>query len=114
LRYRQIAVRAALTSGNEFIAEITEALAIEELDVIDGDNIFFYEKGAHIALPRLKSTAVQFIIGAEGGFTQAEAEMLIQKGFTAASPFPHILKAETAGTLFCGMIRARLAQPDNI
>jgi 16S rRNA (uracil1498-N3)-methyltransferase len=106
-RYRQIAVSAALVSENEFIAGISEPVRIEEIEAIHGDNILFYGRGSRSAL-KLNGSVVQFVIGPEGGFTPEEVGLLSRKGFTVVSPFPQILKAETAGTVFCGMLRALL------
>ncbi|MDR2400416.1 MAG: 16S rRNA (uracil(1498)-N(3))-methyltransferase [Deferribacteraceae bacterium] len=104
-RYRQIAANAALVSESEFIAEISETVSIKELNAIEGDNILFYGRGNNRAIPKIGGK-VQFIIGAEGGFTPSELDTLKQKGFTSVTPFSGILKAETAGTVFCGMLRA--------
>jgi 16S rRNA (uracil1498-N3)-methyltransferase len=107
LRYRQIAISAALVGESEFVAEIAEARHIDELKADSGDNILFYGRGERCP-PKVTASAVQFIIGAEGGFTPAEVQSLKERGFIAATPFPQILKAETAGAVFCGMLRALL------
>jgi 16S rRNA (uracil1498-N3)-methyltransferase len=107
IRHRHIAVKAALISENEFIAEISEPKHIQDLEATAGDNILFYERGGKSAL-EINGGSVQFIIGPEGGFTDKEVSLLTGKGFSAVTPFSPILKAETAAVVFCGMIRAEM------
>lgn len=55
-----------------------------------------------------KYSAVEILIGPEGGFTDEEVETAVESGVQAVSLGPRILRAETAAMLACGMIAQHL------
>ena len=102
-RYNEIAKSAVLQSEREHLPEITAPVKISDIETHEGGNIIFYERGEP-NVSTVKSKNMQIVIGPEGGFAEDEAEMLISKGFTPATPLPQILKAETAATVFAGWV----------
>jgi 16S rRNA (uracil1498-N3)-methyltransferase len=107
-RYNEIAKRAALQSERERLPAISPAVKLSSIRPIDGDNILFYERG-EISAPTLKTTNVQIVIGAEGGFAADEVEYLTGVGFTSCTPIQSVLKAETAAVVFAGVVRMGLS-----
>lgn len=53
---------------------------------------------------REQLTAVQLVIGPEGGFSSEEVEALVHQGALSVSLGPRILRAETAGPLAAGLL----------
>ena len=53
---------------------------------------------------REQLTAVQLVIGPEGGFSPEEVEALVHQGALSVSLGPRILRAETAGPLAAGLL----------
>ncbi|MDR2884475.1 MAG: 16S rRNA (uracil(1498)-N(3))-methyltransferase [Deferribacteraceae bacterium] len=103
-RYMEIAKKAALQSERDRLPIIGEVIRFNEIAPIEGDNIVFYERG-EISQPIIRSKSVQIVIGAEGGFSPAEIELLKGRGFSLSTPLRSILKAETAAVLFAGLTR---------
>ncbi|PLX70960.1 MAG: hypothetical protein C0602_02700 [Denitrovibrio sp.] len=103
-RYLEISLKAVLQSENEQLPVIHEAIDISKITADAENNILFYERqegeGKIIA-----SKNMSIIIGPEGGFTDEEYKILLDKGFQPVKPISQILKAETASVVFTGYIR---------
>ncbi len=107
-RFKNIVIDAALQSENEFIPEISNCINISKINCDSDTKILFHERLGEKSYPENISNNVSIIIGAEGGFTEKETELLINKGFSSYTPIDCVLKAETAAVLFAGMVRVKL------
>lgn len=99
-RWQKIANEAAGQSGRGILPEVAYAISFNEtVKSAASDNIcyFFYELGTE---PMKKIDdgvkTISVIIGPEGGFTQKEAEAIVNAGAVCATLGPRILRAETA------------------
>ena len=88
------------TENNQSFVEII-GVSFREAAALTAQNertVFFYELGGepvrHILTDKPKT--VGMFIGSEGGFEQAEAELVMQNGGRAATLGRRILRAETA------------------
>ncbi len=107
-RFKLISIDAALQSENEFITEITESVKLERINCNSDNKFLFHERVGDRSIPKIDNKNVSIIIGPEGGFTDKETEILVEKGFKCYTPLDCILKAETAAILFAGMVRLSL------
>lgn len=103
-RYKDIAMKAVLQSENEQLPVIHDAVKIEDVLPDMDSNIIFYER-CEDSGSLTASKDMSIIIGPEGGFTDEEYQILIDKGFTPVKPISQILKAETASVVFTGYVR---------
>lgn len=113
-RYRKIAEAAAKQSHRGHIPEIREAVLfndiLEELKAYDLV-IFAYESEEDHSLKDLIETLdikeiekVAIIIGAEGGFSKEEVELLKEKGILPVTLGKSILRTETAAIVCISML----------
>lgn len=107
-RFKNIIIEASLQSENEFIPELSNCINISKIKSNTDLNILFHERDGEKSFPVINSNSVSIIIGAEGGFTEKESEILLEKGFKSYTPIDCILKAETAAVLFAGAVRINL------
>lgn len=103
-RYKKFLIKGAMQSEIDFIPKLSLPADISDILADCGENILFYERGVG-KLQKINSKSVSFFIGPEGGLKDEEQDMLLYKGFKVATPFPNILKAETAAIIFGGMLR---------
>lgn len=103
LRWQKIAAEAAKQCGRGKIPTVSNVLTIKEVARRApqfGTALFFYEKERENGLKQMLSGGfsdeIGIIIGAEGGFTEAEADHITKSGFTAVSLGTRILRCETA------------------
>lgn len=114
-RWRRIALSAMKQCGRSVLPEVTEPMALEEtlafaveipirLIAHPGDSSqplsIAPETGAKIAI----------LIGPEGGFTDEEIALSLERGFTPVSLGPRRLRAETAGIVFSTMVMAQMKE----
>lgn len=99
-RWQRIADEAAGQSGRGILPKVLNAVSLadvaKKLQSFDR-SYFFYELGGESVskiASRVKNIAI--IIGPEGGFSAAEAEMLKSAGAITSTLGPRILRAETA------------------
>lgn len=103
-RLRKVSEAASKQSGRGIIPEIHSLVNLDELikkkeefDLL----LFPYElaKDTTIKKPlkEFKGEKIAVIIGPEGGFSEKEANILIENGFVAVSLGKRILRTETAG-----------------
>jgi len=128
-RWRKIALSASQQSGREKIPDIEEAVNFKEFfnppipPLSKGDEggfldknhcgIIFSEEEKNQTLKKVlkdfkEITAIALLIGPEGGFSDTETKMAIEKGFIAASLGPRILRTETAALSAISIIQYEL------
>jgi len=106
-RFKKLAAKGALQSEQDFIPKIYEPQELIDITEDCEDKILFWERGLNKNLA-LTSTNVAFFIGPEGGLTDEEVDILIDKGFKSYTPFNNVLKAETAAVVFAGILRGEI------
>ena len=100
-RWQKIALQAAQQSRRGIIPEVCLCISLKqaaEQSAENDKNIFFYELGGESVKNILteKPKTIGMFIGSEGGFEEAEAELVLSHGATAATLGKRILRAETA------------------
>jgi len=100
-RWRKIALSAAEQSCRGKIPEINEPLSFDRFLEKRHIGIIFYEEGKkrnlkHTLKNFKDSKDISLLIGPEGGFSKAEVDAAVEKGFIEASLGPRVLRTETA------------------
>lgn len=100
-RWQKIAFQAAMQSRRGIIPEVCPCVSFKQAVEQTRENdrtIFFYELGGEPVKEILaeKPKTVGMFIGSEGGFEEAEAELITSNGAVAATLGRRILRAETA------------------
>jgi len=109
-RYQRVAYEAAKQCGRGIIPEVADLATFKSADMTRHDLIIIaYEDEKGTTLKSLlktnsKARDIAIVIGPEGGLERAEVDMLIQKGGTAVTLGPRILRTETAGMAALAMI----------
>ena len=85
--------------------DIARSVKLERIKDESQEKILFHERLGEKKMPVIASKNISIIIGPEGGFTEKEYILLLEKGFKAYTPLDTVLKAETAAVLFAGMVR---------
>lgn len=111
-RWQKIAEGAAKQSGRGVIPTVESVVTLDKMLVQAKESslvLFCYEGESTLTLKQAlrdrkieKSIAV--IIGAEGGFSQREAEKIVASGAVSVSLGKRILRCETAGPFVLGCI----------
>ena len=134
-RWRKIGVEAARQCGRTVAPVIQESLNFRDYfksdlppvseggDVTKERGIIFWEKGGaglkELFAKRFQGAGVQPVasvrpegvecvsiaIGPEGGFSESEVSLAVDKGFCLASLGPRILRAETAAITAVGLVQ---------
>lgn len=100
-RYRKIAAEAAKQSGRGILPQVYGIASLDEAARIAADcdsAVWCYEKGG-IPLGEVglkKGTDIALLVGCEGGFSDAEAELLKARGIAPVGLGRRILRCETA------------------
>jgi len=110
-RWENIAKESLKQCGRSRLPQILKPLTFKKLldhsDLYDV-KIAFWEKSTQ-RLDNLKMTGTMnkiiILIGPEGGFSKTEIRMAKEKGFSAYSLGPRILRAETASISSCTLIQ---------
>ncbi len=104
-RWKRIAVESAKQSRRAGLMAIADLSPVESLS-IDGTQTFLLS--TREAVPSLASSikpgAVQLLIGPEGGWTDAEIELLLSRGAIEVSLTATILRLETAAVVAAGLV----------
>lgn len=106
-RWQKIAREAAMQSGRGRIPSIEKAVTYDvALEMMSADDVSFvcYETFPHEAIDLIYKRqtgenvpkTASFLVGPEGGISEREVEMAIEKHISLASLGPRILRAETA------------------
>lgn len=101
IRWQKIAREAAQQSRRGIIPKIEPAVSFKQAAAmcsLNEQNIIFYELGGDSVktLINKKPKSIGIFIGSEGGFEEAEVELIKQNGGSAATLGKRILRAETA------------------
>ena len=100
-RYQKVAEEAAKQSRRGIIPRILPAVRLADADLSGFDTVLLaYEEERTVSLKQALPHAgrdIALIVGPEGGFSAAEADMLRKKGAVSVSLGPRILRTETAG-----------------
>ena len=105
-KLEKIAIGAAKQCGASKLTKINKPIYIQEIKA-DTLTILAYEGEKtrtlkEVSLGRFPS--INLIVGAEGGFTEDEAQMLNEKGALSVSLGKRILRTETAGIVLSTVI----------
>lgn len=107
-RWRKIALEAAKQSGRAMLMKIENPVDFSDfIETADGARILFSERGGErfsVVKPAEKITA---LIGAEGGWEDAEIEAARERGFQIVTLKGRILRAETAAIAVCAVLQHR-------
>ncbi len=103
-RWRKRAVEACKQSGNPFLPEILPVCSLTNYiqSASDSGELRFFgsPKGRrddfHKSLATQSFSGISWIIGPEGGFSQAEEIRMRERGFLSVDLGPNTLRAETA------------------
>ena len=112
-RWQKIALSAAKQCGRTRIPEILTVCKFGELvqqSFADSVKLLFWEKEAQLTLSELRKAephvrSVVLTIGAEGGFSEVEADMALEHGFKLVRFGPRILRAETAAVTAVSLVQ---------
>ena len=102
VRYNRIASEAAKQCGRGMLPDVAAPLELKQLPIAmkDFDAVLFcYERGGkpmRQEVPQLAGKKIALITGAEGGFSEAEADLLVQAGAIPIGLGQRILRCETA------------------
>lgn len=100
VRYQKIALEAAQQSGRGIVPEIETQVTLKQALANDSSQvkIVFYEGGGEKlkTLVNQNTESVSIYIGPEGGFEEAEVELIEEKGGVRATLGPRILRTQTA------------------
>ena len=112
-RWRKIALSAAKQCGRTIVPEVLPLCTFQELikrPSEEGVKLLFWEKETERSLAAVyegyrNATAVTLVIGPEGGFSAAEAELAQAHGFALVRLGPRILRAETAALTTLSLVQ---------
>jgi len=109
-RWRKITLAAAQQSLRWSVPEIEKPESLSRLieaDSTDAFTVLFYEHASEWLPDRecLSSAGtIRCIIGPEGGFSEEEVEMCINRGFSISLLSPWRLRTETAAVTSCALL----------
>ncbi len=101
-RFRRVALESAKQCGRAYVMKVEPAIPFAEIFKREFDALIFLcefekERSLSDALAGVpKGSRVGFVVGSEGGFTRAEAELAERAGARPATLGRRILRAETA------------------
>lgn len=115
-RWKKIAEEASRQSGRTNIPVIFETYSLRDVfnlpDLLSGRGIIFWEEGGEklpaLTKKLLHADKISLLIGPEGGFTENEVLLALDKGFFTATLGNRILKAETASIAAVSIIQYAL------
>ncbi len=104
MRFFSIIKEAAEQCGRSTLAKLEEMVEIKKLSKTVKNYelaLFFNEGEKQNTLKKIldaykNASSVLFLVGPEGGFTEDEAQQLVESGFTSVSLGNRILRSETA------------------
>ncbi len=108
-RWMRILIEAAKQSKRYHLPSLSETATLANvLEVEARSKIMFAERGGGSLKSVLAGSPVLYMIGPEGGWTDAELAAAREKGFNAVTLGSGILKAETAAIVGASLIRYEL------
>ena len=114
-RYRKVAREAAMQSHRGLIPEVLPLVELKKADLSIFDTVYCAyegerERSLKAAMGERPGRRIALFIGPEGGFEPEEVAALVDKGATAVSLGPRILRTETAGMAMCAQILFELEE----
>jgi len=112
-RWQRIAQEASRQSGRTEIPEIKPVAAFEEIlaQAEEADLSLLFTPATSLDLDEAAKhvqthpNRILLLVGPEGGFSPAEEEMAMRKGFLLVGLGPRTLRAETAAILAVGLVQ---------
>lgn len=107
-RWREIAVNACEQCGRTVLPEVHPVVELAGLDVEADDRVVLVP-GADTMLAGFEPVdrGLAIALGPEGGFDEADLEILIRDRFTPVQLGPRVLRTETAGLAALAIVQAR-------
>lgn len=122
-RAQKIIKEAAEQSGRAIVPSLRDTMpfraCIDECAGGQAQGILFDASGSEAAegrklaevLQSAKTKEVRMFIGPEGGFSPEEVAYADERGIAIVSPYPTILRSETAGVIFAASIASHFLNP---
>ncbi|MEI6756519.1 MAG: 16S rRNA (uracil(1498)-N(3))-methyltransferase [Chlorobium sp.] len=109
-RWKTIILSAARQSKRFYLPELSEPLSFRKVTALQGYDLKLipYELSEKAPDVECRGKKILFLIGGEGGFTDAEVEEAKAAGFSDISLGATILRAETAGIFAVAFVRTQL------
>lgn len=111
-RWRRIALEASQQCGRTVIPEVGRIIPFQEVlskrPSVDLGLLFSFQGQitfGQLACQVNPPASVLVIVGPEGGFSELEVSMAVEKGFVPVSLGARTLRAETAGILAVGLVQ---------
>lgn len=102
-QWQKIAIAAAEQSGRNFVPVVHPPIKLEQwlTQQSDETKLTLHPRAAHSiktidTLPNFNATAMRFVVGPEGGFTDSEIAATKAAGFIDIKLGPRVLRTETA------------------
>ena len=116
-RWQKIALEACKQCGRSRVPEVTGAVSFKDALKLFSESelkLVAYENESTVGIREAvkKAKTVSYFIGAEGGITEKEHELLINAGAVSVSLGKRILRAETAAISAGAVILALLGEMD--
>ena len=110
-RWLRIVIEAAKQSKRYHLPVITPTMTFQEvLSIPANTKIMFAERRGRPLKSALAGSPILYLIGPEGGWTDAEMRTAEERGFNLVSLGPGILKAETAAIVGGALIQYELGK----
>lgn len=110
-RWSRIVVEAVKQSKRYYVPAIDSPVTFDQvLTIPAATKIMFAERAGAPLKSALRGSPALYLIGPEGGWTDAEMEAARGQGFHSVSLGPGILKAETAAIVGGALIRYELGE----
>jgi 16S rRNA (uracil1498-N3)-methyltransferase len=116
VRWERIVLEASQQSRRVRVPEVAEALRFEGALEQEADvRLFLDEDGAALPVLRvlpgdsLAVSHVAMMVGPEGGWTETDRQLALERGWRACSLGGTVLRAETAGIAGLAVVRAWMA-----
>jgi 16S rRNA (uracil1498-N3)-methyltransferase len=110
-RWQRIVVEAAKQSKRHYLPVLDPPSTFSEiLELHAATRILFAERGGGSLKSALAGSPALFLIGPEGGWTDAESDAARSKGFHKVSLGESILRSETAAITATALLRYELQQ----
>jgi 16S rRNA (uracil1498-N3)-methyltransferase len=108
-RWMRVIIEAAKQSKRYHLPDLDEPVRLESaLDLAAVTKIVFAERGGGPLKSALAGSPAFFLIGPEGGWTDAELDAVSKRGFTLVGLGDGILRTETAAIVGAALIRYEL------
>lgn len=108
-RWNTILLEASAQCKRNVVPVLSEVVPFSSIESFTGDVKMLAFENARYSGKKISDTikgasSIMVVIGPEGGFSDAEAEYLIDRGYMAVTLGSRILRAETAALYACSVI----------